>query len=89
MDKVIMVHFLGVDDVTVLFVAQVGRVDAIGSQEFSVGNTKSLTDGLCNQLCLWEWERLGKTTQKKGYPSWQQQGSEKNHNGLSDHRRNI
>lgn len=55
MDKVIMVHFLGVDDVTVLFLAQVGRVDAIGTQEFSVGHAKGLTDGLCNELCLWEW----------------------------------
>ncbi len=64
-----MVHFLGVDDVAVLFLAQVGRVDAIGSQEFSVGHAKSLTDGLCNELCLWEGERLGKTTQQKGYPS--------------------
>ena len=69
MDKVIMVHFLGVDDVTVLFVAQVGWVDAVGSQELSVGHTKSLTDGLCNQLCLWEGECLGETTQHKGYSS--------------------
>lgn len=69
MDEVIVVHFLGVDDVAVLFLAQVGRVDAIGSQEFSVGHAKSLTDGLCNELCLWERERLGKTTQQKGYPS--------------------
>lgn len=50
-----MVHFLGVDDVTVLFLAQVGRVDAIGTQEFSVGHAEGLTDGLCNELCLWEW----------------------------------
>lgn len=69
MDEVIVVHFLGVDDVTVLFLAQVGRVDAIGSQEFSVGHAKGLTDGLCNELRLWEGERLGKTTQQKGYLS--------------------
>lgn len=52
MDKIIVVHFLGVDDVAVLFLAQFGRVDAIGSQEFSVGHAKGLTDGLCDELCL-------------------------------------
>lgn len=60
-----MVHFLGVDDVTVLFLAQVGRVDAIGSQELSVGHAKSLTDGLCNELRLWGGESLGQTTQQR------------------------
>ena len=69
MYKVIMVHFLGVDDVTVLFLAQVGRVDAVGSQEFSVGHAKGLTNGLCNELRLCEGERLGKTTQQRGYHS--------------------
>lgn len=81
MDKVIVVHFLGVDDVTILFLAQVRWVDAIGSQEFSIGHTKRLTNGLRNQLCLWEGECLGKTTQQKG----QQQGGEKDHRDLSDH----
>lgn len=52
MDKIIVVHFLGVDDVAVLFLAQFGRVDAIGSQEFSVGHAKGLTNGLCDELCL-------------------------------------
>lgn len=52
MDKIIVVHFLGVDDFTVLFLAQFGRVDAVGSQEFSVGHAESLTNGLCNELCL-------------------------------------
>lgn len=69
MDEVIVVHFLGVDDVTVLFLAQIGWVDAVGPQEFSVGHAKSLTNGLCDELCLWEGERLGKTTQQKGYLS--------------------
>lgn len=54
-----MIHFLGVDDVTVLFLAQFGWVDSIGSQEFSVGHAKGLTDGLRNELCLWEDEQLG------------------------------
>lgn len=48
MDEVIVVHFLGVDNVTVLFLAQVGRVDAIGSQELSVCHAEGLTNGLCN-----------------------------------------
>lgn len=52
MNKVVVVHFLGVDDVTVLFLAQVGGVDAVGTQEFSVGHAEGLTDGLCDELCL-------------------------------------
>lgn len=84
-----MVHFLGVDDVTVLFLAQVGWVDAVGSQEFSVGHAEGLTNGLCDELCLGEGKRLGKTTQQKGNPRLQQQGGEKDHSGLSDHRINI
>lgn len=67
MDEVIVVHFLGVDDVTVLFLAQVGRVDAIGPQKFPVGHAKSLTDGLCNELCLWEGDQLGRLIQQKLY----------------------
>lgn len=63
-----MVHFLGVDDVTVLFLAQVGRVDAVGSQELSVGHAKGLTDGLCNELSLWEGESLGKLLSRKAIP---------------------
>lgn len=47
-----MVHFLGVDDVTVLLLAQVGGVDAIGAQELPVGNTEGLADGLCDELRL-------------------------------------
>lgn len=54
MNEVIVVHFLGADDVTVLFVAQVGRVDAVGSQELSVGHAKSLANGLGDQLGLLE-----------------------------------
>lgn len=87
MNKVVVVHFLGVDDVTVLFLAQVGGVDAIGAQEFSVGHAEGLTDGLCDELCLRRrGERLGTTTQYKGYPSRQQQGCEEDHSGLNEHR---
>lgn len=65
-----MIHFLGVDDVTVLFLAQFCWVDSIGSQEFSVGHAKCLTDGLRNELCLWAEEQLGKkTTQKTTTPA--------------------
>lgn len=73
MDKVVVVHFLGVDDVTVLFLAQFGRVDAIGSQEFSVGHAKGLANGLCNELRLGEGEEkrhetktAGKTCRREG-----------------------
>lgn len=60
-----MVHFLGVDDVTVLFLAQVGGVDAVGSQELSVGHAESLTYRLCDELCLWEGECWGKLLSRK------------------------
>lgn len=73
MDKVVMVHFLGVDDVTVLFLAQFCWVDAIGSQEFSVGHAKGLTNGLCDELCLGEGgeerhetKTAGKTRSREG-----------------------
>lgn len=52
MDKVIVVHFLGVDDVTVLLLAQVGGVDAVGAQELPVGHAEGLADGLCDELGL-------------------------------------
>lgn len=69
MDQVIVVHFLGVDDVTVLFLAQVGWIDAIRSQEFSVGHAKGLTDGLCDELRLWEGECFwGKLLRRKDFP---------------------
>lgn len=64
MDKIIVVHFLGVDDVAVLFLAQLGRVDAVGSQEFSVGHAEGLTDGLCDELCLGGRRKPG---EKDGY----------------------
>lgn len=69
MDEVIVVHLLRVDDVTVLFLAQVGRVDAVGSQELSVGHAEGLTNGLCNELCLREEEKSGETIQQNGCPS--------------------
>lgn len=52
MDEVIVVHLLRVDDVTVLLLAQVLRVDAVGSQELLVGHAERLADGLGDQLRL-------------------------------------
>lgn len=52
MDEVIVVHLLCVDDVTVLLLTQVLRVDAVGSQELLVSYAESLTDGLSNKLRL-------------------------------------
>lgn len=51
-NEVIIVHFLGVDDVTVLFLAQVLGVNAIGSQKFLVSHTERLTNGLSDKLGL-------------------------------------
>lgn len=50
--EVIIVHVLCVKEVTVLFLAQVLRVDAIGTQEFLVCYTEGLTNGLCYELGL-------------------------------------
>lgn len=52
MDEVIIVHFLGVDDVTVLLLTQVLGVNAIGSQKLLVSYAESLADGLSNKLGL-------------------------------------
>lgn len=68
MDKVIVVHFLGVDDVTVLLLAQVGGVDAVGAQELPVGHAEGLANGLCDELRLWGGRAAflgGETTQHK------------------------
>lgn len=51
-DEVIVVHLLGVDDVTVLFLAQVFGIYAVGPQELLVSHTEGLADGLCDQLGL-------------------------------------
>lgn len=60
MDEVIVVHFLGVDDVTVLLLAQVGGVDAVGAQELPVGHAEGLANGLCDELRLsGEGQRFG------------------------------
>lgn len=52
MDEVVVVHILSVEQVTVLPLAQVLRVDAVGSEELLIGDTEGLTDGLSDQLRL-------------------------------------
>ena len=53
-DEVVVVHLLGVDDVTVLLLAQVLGVDAVGPQELLVGHAEGLADGLGDELGLQE-----------------------------------
>lgn len=52
MNEVIVVHFLRVDDVTVLLLTQVLGVNSIGSQELLVGHAERLTNGLGYELSL-------------------------------------
>lgn len=51
-DQVIVVHVLGVEQVTVFLLAEVFWVNAIGPEEFLVRNTECLSYGLCDQLGL-------------------------------------
>lgn len=51
-NEVIVVHLLGVDDVTILFLAQVLGVNAIGSQKLLVSHTECLANGLSDKLGL-------------------------------------
>lgn len=51
-NEVIIVHLLGVDDVTVLLLTQVLWVDSIGSEKLLVGHAEGLTYGLSNELGL-------------------------------------
>lgn len=51
-NEVVIVHLLCVDDVTVLLLAQVLWVNAVGSQELLVSYTECLADRLSNKLGL-------------------------------------
>lgn len=51
-DQVIVVHVLGVEQVTVLLLAEVFRVNPVGPEEFLVRHTECLPYGLCDQLGL-------------------------------------
>ena len=53
-NEVVVVHLLRVDDVTVLLLAQVLGVDAVGSQELLVSDAEGLADGLSDELGLQE-----------------------------------
>lgn len=54
MDEVIIIHLLRVQYVTVFFLAEVLGIDPIGLEELLVGHAERLTDGLCDELGLWE-----------------------------------
>lgn len=54
MDEVVVVHVLSVEQVTVLPLAQVLGVDAVGPEELLVGNAEGLADGLSDELSLRE-----------------------------------
>lgn len=51
-NQVIIVHVLGIEQVTIFLLAKVFWVDSVCPQKFLVGHAKCLTYGLCNQLCL-------------------------------------
>lgn len=51
-DEIIVVHLLWIKNITVVFLAEVLRVDPVCSQKFLVGHAKRLTNGLCNELGL-------------------------------------
>lgn len=52
MDKIIVVHLLGIDDIAVFLLAKIFRVYSIGSEELLVRHTEGLANGLGNQLGL-------------------------------------
>lgn len=56
-DEVVVVHVLSVEQVAVLPLAQILRVDAVGPEELLVGHAERLTDGLSNQLGLADGKR--------------------------------
>lgn len=51
-DEVIIVHILSVEQVTVLSLAQVLWVNAVGPEKLLIGNAECLADGLRDQLGL-------------------------------------
>lgn len=58
MNEVVIVHLLGVDDVTVLLLAQVLGVNAVGSQELLISDTESLADRLGDELGLYTNDKI-------------------------------
>lgn len=51
-DQVIIIHVLGVEQVAVLLLAEVLRVNPVGPEEFLVSHAECLPYGLCDQLGL-------------------------------------
>lgn len=51
-NQVIIVHVLGVEQVTVFLLAEVFWVNPVGPEEFLVRDTEGLSYGLCDQLGL-------------------------------------
>lgn len=51
-NEVVIIHFLGIDDVAVLLLTQILWVDAVGSQELLVSYAERLADGLSDKLGL-------------------------------------
>ena len=51
-NEVIVIHLLGVDDITVLLLTQVLWVDAVSSQKLLVGHAEGLADRLGYELGL-------------------------------------
>lgn len=51
-NEVIIVHVLGVEQVTIFLLAKVFWIDPIRPQKLLVCYTEGLTYRLCNQLCL-------------------------------------
>lgn len=74
MDEVVVVHLLGVDDVTVFLLAQVFGVDAIGSQELLVGHAEGLADRLGDELGLCRGKASWRQARGTGSPQPPQQG---------------
>lgn len=59
-DEVIVVHVLGVEQVTVLLLAEIFGVNSIGSEELLVCHAEGLPDGLCDQLGLERRDRVSR-----------------------------
>lgn len=57
MNQVIVIHFLGIDDVAVFFLTEIFGVDAVGPEKFLIGHAESLSDRLSYQLGLQEKEK--------------------------------
>lgn len=64
-NQIIIIHFLGVDDVTVLFLTEIFGVDAVGPEKFLVGHAERLSNRLSYQLSLREKEK-----KERGQPLW-------------------